>query len=122
MNLKEALKLFIEGKKIRKIGWSLNQYIYWNESEEVVCDEEDCEVGIYHCKDDEWEKYKEVKKVKMAPCVHKSGGLLNKLEICDRLFSNEKEAREFFNTLFVKWLGGTSYEVEIEIEEPKKGE
>lgn len=63
--------------------------------------------------DDIIAEWKETKKVKMAPAVYKgnSGHYL----ISSALFKSEGQAR--VGTFdFVRWLGGTFYEVEIEVE------
>lgn len=66
MNFEEARKALLEGKKVRCVDWAPEDYIYFDEKNMVVRDNNDDiqTYGIYNFfKDREWELYEEPKKV-----------------------------------------------------------
>ncbi len=64
MNFWEATKALEEGKKVRKLYWEEDNYIYLNHNNDIVNNYDDI-VDLYYIPyEDEWEIYKEKKEIK----------------------------------------------------------
>jgi hypothetical protein len=59
-------------------------------------------------------EWKEKQTAKLAPAVFET--MKGSFYVSDKLFESEEEARRYGIYPFVKWLIGTPYEIEVEVE------
>ena len=115
MDKKTAIKMMMDGKKVRQPGWAKGDYMYFNGNRFVSFAGDGVNLNNY-LSAIHWEIYEEPKKkIKVAPVLFRDadGGYFNST----RWFSSKKEAMDWLEEdwVFISWLIDTPLAQEVEV-------